>query len=122
MFLHAVAAYYPETPTDEEKAAALGLINGLRVLYPCVHCRSQLAVDIERLPPRVESRAEFATWVCRQHNFVNELLGKPQFSCGMAALEERWRTGNRECWAPRQELSESSGAQTAEESLGQSDS
>lgn len=122
-FLHAVAAYYPERPSEEDKAAALGLVAALRTLYPCVHCRAQLAVDLDRLPPAVGSRAEFAGWVCAQHNLVNELLGKPLFPCTPAALEERWRTGRRGCWAPPEGGPGGSddGAQTAEESLGQAE-
>ena len=114
--LHAVAAYYPVAPSEEQRAAALGLVEALRVLYPCAHCRAQLALDLERLPPRVGSRAELCEWVCQQHNLVNELLGKPAFDCSERALDERWRSGRRDCWAP---AGGGAGGQTAEESLGQ---
>ena len=47
---------------------------------------------------RTSSRQELCQWVCRQHNLVNEKLGKPLFSCDMKDLDERWRTStNEEC-------------------------
>lgn len=75
--LHTVAAYYPERPSTEEVAAARGLFSSLLLLYPCTHCRAQLAVDMEKLPlePALASRRELSLWVCQQHNFVNEALG-----------------------------------------------
>lgn len=76
--LHSVAAYYPEAPSAEERAAAAGLVAALRHLYPCTHCRAALAKDIEVNPPRLGSRAEFVLWVCEQHNMVNEALGACQ--------------------------------------------
>ena len=109
--LHALAAYYPAHPSGEEQRAALGLVHALRHLFPCTHCRAQLQIDLERLPPQVGSRRELSLWVCQQHNLVNELLGKPAFPCSLEALDERWRTGRRECWLPSE--------QTASESLGQ---
>jgi FAD-linked sulfhydryl oxidase len=74
--LHTIAAYYPDAPTEEDKAAAEGLVKALRLLYPCMHCRAQLEVDLQRIPPRYENRKEFSLWMCEQHNAVNELLGK----------------------------------------------
>lgn len=75
--LHTVAAYYPDHPTDEEKRAAKGLVEALRLLYPCSHCRAQLAVDLEKLPvdDALASRESFSLWMCKQHNFVNASLG-----------------------------------------------
>ena len=74
--LHSTAAYYPERPSVEEKAAATGLVDALVRLYPCVHCRMRLIEDVAADPPDVSSRAAFALWLCRQHNVVNEALGE----------------------------------------------
>ena len=73
-----MAAYYPEAPTNEEKAAARGLFEALRLLYPCTHCRAQLVIDMAALPiePALASRRDLSIWVCRQHNLVNEALGE----------------------------------------------
>ena len=88
-----MAAYYPEQPTPEEAAAALGLVAALRLLYPCQHCREAFAVSVEEDPPDASSGQAFAAWACRQHNAVNAALGKPQFPCSPEALQLRWRTG-----------------------------
>ena len=90
---HSVAAYYPESPSSEAKAAALGFVEGIRLLDPCIHCREAFAVAVEEDPPDVSSRESFSLWTCRQHNRVNETLGKPEFPCTPQALSERWRTG-----------------------------
>lgn len=122
-FLHALAAYYPEHPTEEEKSAVRGLVQALKLLYPCSHCRAQLVVDLEKLPvePALASRTELSLWVCRQHNFVNASLGKKEFSCSIESLDERWRKGRPECWggvSGSAAASGGSGSEVAEESLG----
>lgn len=62
-------------------------------LYPCVHCREAFAEAVKEDPPNVSSRLTFSLWACRQHNRVNESLGKPAFPCTPQALSTRWRTG-----------------------------
>ncbi|KAA0172666.1 hypothetical protein FNF27_05890 [Cafeteria roenbergensis] len=109
--LHSMAAYYPERPSAEDKAAMAGFIRGLARFYPCSHCAEALRADVEAVPPRLGSREEFAGWVCEQHNIVNESLGKPAFKCDLATLDGRWRDGVAGCW---QQMD-----QTAQESLGQ---
>jgi FAD-linked sulfhydryl oxidase len=73
-----MAAYYPDHPTDEEKAAARGMIDALRLLYPCAHCRAQLVEDLKLLPVEsaLRSRSDFSVWMCEQHNLVNAALGE----------------------------------------------
>lgn len=127
-FLHTVAAYYPDHPTDEEKAAAKGLVEALRLLYPCSHCRTHLAVDLEKLPvdEALGSREALSLWMCKQHNFVNASLGKPEQHCSIDALDERWRRGRPECWLPpgvdassaAAAAAAAAGVTTAEESMG----
>jgi mitochondrial FAD-linked sulfhydryl oxidase len=110
-FLHSMAAYYPESPSDEEKKSVAGLIKSLELLYPCSHCRQQFQIDIQTNPPRLNSRTEFSMWLCEQHNLVNELIGKPLFPCNMKEIDERWRYGKPSCWNNKTE--------SAPESLGQ---
>lgn len=107
-----MAAYYPEKPSPAEKAAAAGLVQALQHLYPCVHCRAQLQIDLQELPPKLDSREDFSVWMCELHNMVNESLGKSTFPCSLEKLDLRWRTGTPSCWGLEE--------QTAEESLGQS--
>jgi len=85
----------------------------LRRSHPGAAC-SALARGISRLTDssrRVESREALAVWLCKQHNVVNEKLGKPVFPCDFAALDRRWRTGAPGCF-------EEAGT-TSAESLGQ---
>lgn len=116
--IHSMAAYYPKNPTDADKQAIRGFFNALQRLYPCRHCREQLVVDLARRPIRDGSREELVLWVCEQHNLVNEMLGKPPHPCNIEELDQRWRTGRRECWAS---VDTSTDATTAMESLGQAD-
>lgn len=109
--MHTVAAYYPEEPSALERFAAYAFFGGLVALYPCSHCREGYAADFEADPPRTDSREELSLWVCRQHNLVNERLGKSRFTCTMEHLDERWRTGRPECFGQ--------GEDTAQQSLGQ---
>jgi hypothetical protein len=122
--LHTVAAYYPDHPTAEEKDAARGLVAAIARLYPCRHCRAAFQADIADLPPKLDSRAEFSLWMCKQHNRVNAALGKPSFPCDLSRLDERWRTGKPECWGGVGVTGSGAGSgsavqQTAAESLGQ---
>lgn len=90
-FLHSVAAYYPENPTDQHKQDALNLINSLPRLYPCAPCAEDLRVDLPNHPPQVQNSKQFSEWMCRLHNRVNVKLGKPEFDCTKVFL--RWRYG-----------------------------
>ena len=103
--LHTTAAYYPEEPSSADKHAAIGLVESVAQLYPCGHCRESFAEDLKECPPVVDTREDFSIWLCKQHNRVNESLGKPAFECTLAALQRRWRTGDVRC----QELYASAG-------------
>ena len=95
--LHTTAAYYPENPNQAQKEAAINLVRSLATLYPCGYCRDAFAEDLEKSPPMVETREDFSVWLCKQHNRVNESLGKPSFECTLAALQRRWRSGDQRC-------------------------
>lgn len=99
--LHSTAAYYPESPTPQEQSLAAGLVHGIAGLYPCTYCRTDFQECIQALPPRVESREAFSVWVCKQHNLVNEKLGKPVFPCDLKSLDRRWKTGEPRCWGEK---------------------
>lgn len=134
--MHSVAAHYPRQPSAYEKAHAAAFYRALAALYPCTHCREDFHASVAADPPRrvrnqaasgvawvasteaetlrllrVESREALAVWLCGQHNAVNAKLGKPPFPCDFAALDARWRTGVKACWA--------ADAETAAQSLGQ---
>jgi FAD-linked sulfhydryl oxidase len=50
---------------------------------------------MEQEPIRVGSRKKLSEWLCRQHNKVNERLGKESFDCTLVL--ERWLHGSKEC-------------------------
>ena len=50
-------------------------------------CALDFREKIAEVPPRLESRKEFALWMCEQHNLVNEKLGKKKFNCTIRRLE-----------------------------------
>jgi FAD-linked sulfhydryl oxidase len=93
-FLHATAAYYPETPSPTQRAHMLQLLHALPKLYPCSHCAGDLGARMQRRPPDVRSRVALAAWLCATHNEVNAMLGKPTFDCGR--VDERWRDGPKD--------------------------
>lgn len=92
--LHTMAAYYPETPTDERQNATKQFIHSLGDVYPCNECARDWKDEIKEKPPRVDSRNEFSQWACEIHNVVNEKLGKAIFPC--SKVDERWRFDPKE--------------------------
>ncbi|GMT23337.1 hypothetical protein PFISCL1PPCAC_14634, partial [Pristionchus fissidentatus] len=90
-FLHAATAFFPEKPTKEQKETAKQFVYNFSNLYPCEHCAIGMREDLKEIPPKVESREEFAGWMCLLHNRVNEKLGKNEFDC--SKVMERWRYG-----------------------------
>lgn len=97
--LHTVAAYYPDTPTASEKAAAANFLRAFPTLYPCKDCAHDMAVVMEEFPPRIDSRSDFSIWMCELHNHVNEKVGKPTFRCNLKELDEAWRKASKACEA-----------------------
>ena len=97
--LHTTAAYYPEAPETRDQESATGMIRGLAAHYPCDHCAEDFRQKIVDDPPSLGSRAQFMLWVCRQHNYVNEKLGKKSFDCTVANLDRRWKYGGPGCWS-----------------------
>ena len=86
-FLHAVSFAYPETPTSEQQDAALQLFLSLRHMIPCGDCCGHYCSEIQRSPPRVESREALSRWLVDIHNRVNARLGKPQYPYAAALAE-----------------------------------
>ena len=112
--LHTIGAYYPITPTPEEKEAAKNLIVSFAKLYPCLHCRDDFVEAVKQRPPVVTSRDDFSVYLCSLHNEVNVKIGKPVVPCVATELYQRWRTGVGDgCKGIS-----NSGGETASESLG----
>ena len=90
-FLHTMAAYYPSEPSTSEQSLMRSFLDGVGEFYPCGHCRAHLREQMKESPPIVTSATELSKWLCKIHNEVNEMLGKPQFDC--SRVFERYRDG-----------------------------
>ncbi|KAJ2850105.1 Flavin-linked sulfhydryl oxidase of the mitochondrial IMS [Coemansia brasiliensis] len=93
-FLHTMAAYYPEKADPRQQEMMRSLLGSFSHFYPCGRCATHLREEMRSHPPPVETRYSLSQWLCRTHNKVNELLGKPEFDC--AKVDERWRDGPRD--------------------------
>ena len=94
--LHTIAAYWPETPTKEQKENIIEFLNLLSKVYPCHICASDLEYQLENYPPNVETREEFIEWICNLHNRINKRLRKPTFDC--SKHQQRWRRQHEDNW------------------------
>ncbi|KAJ2668487.1 Flavin-linked sulfhydryl oxidase of the mitochondrial IMS [Coemansia sp. RSA 1085] len=93
-FLHTMAAYYPEKADSRQQEMMRSLLGSFSHFYPCGTCAAHLREEMRSHPPPVDTRYSLSQWLCRTHNKVNELLGKPEFDC--AKVDERWRDGPRD--------------------------
>ncbi|WFD36204.1 thiol oxidase [Malassezia cuniculi] len=106
-FLHSAAAYYPDTPSAEQREAMLALLSALPHVYPCSMCAAELRSEYARQQTTADTKeAAVASgpalrrWLCGLHNGVNERLGKPMWDCADAErLRGRWYEppADREC-------------------------
>lgn len=90
-FLHTMAAYYPDSPTVEQKKDMKTFFHLLSKFYPCNVCAEDLQVQLKKTPPQTESQEGLSRWLCDIHNEVNKKLGKPVFNCKL--VNQRWRDG-----------------------------
>ncbi|TPP61040.1 FAD-linked sulfhydryl oxidase ALR [Fasciola gigantica] len=90
-FLHTMAAYYPEQPSELQKRLMADFLRGFGTFYPCVPCADDLRKNMILHPPQIQSRDALSGWMCMQHNLVNKKIHKPLFDCSTAL--ERWRYG-----------------------------
>ena len=89
VFLHTLAAQYPDRPSPRQKRDAKNLIDIMTRLYPCGECAEHFQEIVRASPPDVGSGDGLARWMCEAHNAVNRSLGKPVFNCGF--VRGRWR-------------------------------
>jgi len=55
---------YSNHPSPEVKQNMSDLLHAFAMMYPCKHCRLDFQEKIKEKPPRLDSREEFALWVC----------------------------------------------------------
>ncbi|KAF9436666.1 hypothetical protein BGZ76_003350 [Entomortierella beljakovae] len=93
-FLHTMAAYYPEKPSQMEQSTMKSLLSSFSQFYPCGYCAEHLREEMKVDPPKVATRKELSWWMCGMHNKVNEMIGKEIFDCNK--LDERWKDGPKD--------------------------
>ncbi|XP_003423948.1 FAD-linked sulfhydryl oxidase ALR [Nasonia vitripennis] len=90
-FLHTMAAYYPESPTVEQRKDMKTFFHLISKFYPCNVCAEDLQEQLKKSPPKTDSNHQLSQWLCDVHNEVNKKLGKPVFDCSL--INQRWRDG-----------------------------
>lgn len=90
-FLHTMAAYYPEKPSDTQKKDMTQFISLFSKFYPCDICAGDFQESLKESQPDVSNSSTLSNWFCEQHNIVNRKLGKEEFDC--SKVFERWKDG-----------------------------
>lgn len=90
-FLHTMAAYYPDKPSEEQKSDMNKFFYIFSKFYPCHVCAEDLREQLKNSPPQTDSQKNLSQWLCCIHNEVNRKLGKPEFDCKL--VDERWKDG-----------------------------
>lgn len=87
-YLHSLAMYYPEEPTEALKEDMETHLDTFSRLYPCSPCAVHMREYTKENPFELDSRLKFSLWMCNFHNDVNRLQRKPLFDC--RRLVDRW--------------------------------
>lgn len=88
MFLHTLAAQFPDYPTRQQEKDVRNLVDILTRVYPCGECARHFAALVKEYPPDTSSGMALQQWMCGVHNAVNDSLGKSRFNC--AVVDARW--------------------------------
>lgn len=90
-FLHTMAAYYPNEPTNKQQHEMKQFIKLFSKFYPCDHCAIHLQQRLKTESPDTSNNTALSKWFCDVHNEVNLRLGKNTFDC--SKVMDRWKDG-----------------------------
>lgn len=82
--IHIVALGYPKNPTYTDKKCAKEFYESLAFLLPCSICREHYKEYLKETPIStfLDSRTDLIKWTIKNHNKVNQMLGKPEWTLG----------------------------------------
>ena len=86
-FIHMVALSYPDNPTADDKKNYLRFLKSLPHALPCPVCGEHFKENMEKHPPRLNSRKDFFEWTVDMHNEVNKMQQKKVISYSEAIDE-----------------------------------
>lgn len=80
--IHIVALGYPKSPTYTDKKCAKEFYESLAFLLPCTICRQHYKEYLKNNPltPFLDSKKDLLKWTIDNHNSVNKMLGKPEWT------------------------------------------
>jgi hypothetical protein len=80
--IHIVALGYPKNPTYTDKKCAKEFYESLAFLLPCSVCREHYKEYLQAKPIStfLDSRTDLIKWTIQNHNNVNKMLGKPEWT------------------------------------------
>lgn len=73
LLLHSISFNYTTNKKDEVEK----FLYALSDVLPCRYCRISMKKHMKKLPPNLNSRRDFVTWMIDFHNLVNISLKKP---------------------------------------------
>ena len=80
--MHIVALGYSKNPTYTDKKCAKEFYESLAFLLPCSICREHYKEYLQEKPIStfLDSRTDLIKWTIQNHNKVNKMLGKPEWT------------------------------------------
>ena len=75
---HRICAYYPTTPSKEEKKLINNMFEGFAEFFPCKECKDDLILQMQKHKIDTSSKINLSKWFCIIHNETNKKIGKPE--------------------------------------------
>eukprot|EP00761_Pharyngomonas_kirbyi_P014684 gb/GECH01014714.1/.p1 GENE.gb/GECH01014714.1/~~gb/GECH01014714.1/.p1 ORF type:complete len:165 (+),score=30.97 gb/GECH01014714.1/:1-495(+) len=97
--LHSMASSLDDNVDQNTAKQIISFISSIPNLFPCEICGQHFQDDVLPSislpdPSDARFREKLVIALCSMHNQVNERLHKPQVSCVLQELDQRWRLSN----------------------------